>query len=344
VVAWISIAIPYAREKVLNVPKPHPPIRFCLAIAIFLAYGLAAAGQALADEGVPTLPLAAQQVAETGQEATANGAATQTEPVNIVVSIRVDSPGNDGAVSQSNVTVVGVAAGNNSGTRQSGADGGQGGQQAATGQDASVAGQGNQAQPRNVVVSIRVNSPGNNGPVSQANVAVVGVDAGNASLTSQGRPEGRTNSLKTAVPSPQGLRHSAAHAEAADVATAAHGRPSAPRRSARVPGPTRRDAAGSSGRPSSGAAAAHSAGFPAAAARASLSKTLPVRPATSGSTIPRPGVDKPGLSRPALPVSRGTDQPAGVSSLLTLTAVALLGALAVWASSSWLTPAWRRRQ
>src|SRR3954463_7011313 len=40
-------------------------------------------------------------------------------------------------------------------------------QQASTGQAANAAAEATQQQPRNLVISIRINSPGNDGPISQ---------------------------------------------------------------------------------------------------------------------------------------------------------------------------------
>jgi hypothetical protein len=317
----------------------------CLAIGLFLLYLLAAAGNAAAgnplDDGGATVPPteASQQSATTGQTATANGVASQSEPINVVVSVRVNSPGNHGPVSQSNVTVVSVGSGNDSGTTQSGADGQP--QQAATGQDATATGQGSQSHPINLVVSVRINSPGKDGPVSQANVVVVGVDAGNASNTTQSGSAGGKNTPKTAVPLQHALRHTAAPAEAADVRAAAHGRKSAPRRSAQAPGGAGGPAAKSPGRPVSGAAAAHSAGFPAAAARVSSAKRVGSPPAGNTGAIARVVAKVLRSFGSALPVPPRADRPADVSgqaplTLAPLTVIALLGALLVSALSTWL--------
>jgi hypothetical protein len=315
-----------------------------------LSYLLVVAGNALADN--PGLPEVGQQVAETGQDAAANGVATQTEPVNIIISVRIDSPGNDGAISQSNVTVGGVEAGNESGTTQTGGDGQPGaGQQAATGQDAAASGDATQSHPTNIVVSIRINSPGNDGPVSQTNVVVVGVSADNASLTTQTGPAGGENTPKTAVPRPQGLRHRAAPAEVADSSTAKRGRQSAPRRGARVPARAGGHAAKSLGRPVSGAAAAQPAGFPAAAARASEAKLGGNRHAGTAGAVPRAAASLLRHLGSALPAPSPAGQSADASGPVPLTAIALLGALLVWASSTWLggssrqiRAAWGRRR
>ena len=223
-VASITERVPLTRVNMANVTR-----RLSLVTALCALYPLAAAGAGLADD------LAPGQAAATGQQAIANGVATQTGPTNMVVSVRINSPGANGPISQSNVTVVTVGATNGSATSQ-GASGPDGAQQAATGQNAGATGEGTQSQPSNIVISIRINSPGNDGPVSQTNVVAVGVSAGNASSTDQatGSPGGN-QAPRTAVPVTHVLRHGAAPAEAADDTTAAHSHRAAPRRSAPAP-------------------------------------------------------------------------------------------------------------
>jgi hypothetical protein len=59
-------------------------------------------------------------------------------------------------------------------------------QSAGTGQSASSSASSTQTNPSNSNISVRIFSPGNNGPVSQSNNSVAGSAAGNASKTSQG--------------------------------------------------------------------------------------------------------------------------------------------------------------
>jgi len=321
--------------------SPHPQprlsrwLRLCLVAALFSCSALSVAGNALADDPAP---VGTGQEAATGQGATANGVATQTQPINIVITVRIDSPGNDGPISQSNVTVGSADAGNGSATTQTGGDGTDAGQQAASGQDASATGDSTQSQPINIVVSVRVNSPGNDGPISQTNVDVSGAGAGNTSATTQETGSGGSeNALKTASPRSQGLRHSAAPAEAADdVKTATAGRRSAPRRGARTPAHTRGHAAKSLGRPISGAAAAHPAGPPAAVARALPAKRAQSSRAGSAGAIHRAAARVLRRLEPALPASPRVDSPGAGVGLVQLTAIALLGALLLWALSTWL--------
>jgi hypothetical protein len=326
---------------------PHPRLlgwraRLCLAAALCALYPLATAGTAAADDLVPTLPPLAQS-ATTDQGSAANGVVTQSGADNLVISIRIDSPGNDGPISQSNLATGAVGAGNGSDTSQAGAGQPGGSQQAATGQEAGATGQVSQSQPKNVVISVRVNSPGNNGPIAQTNIAGVGVDANNGSATDQtgGKPAGETP--RQAVPRAHALRHGAAPAEAArGTKTAAEARTSqpTPRRSAPAPHTAVGQAEKSLGRPVSGAAAAQTAGFPAAAARASDKEPPALRHAAQAGALRRAAATVLGpVERVRLPaVTPPAGQRAEGAGLLTLTAVALLGALLVWFVSSWVGP------
>src|SRR5919201_1555738 len=58
------------------------------------------------------------QQAKTDQMAVADASGLQQQPTNIVVTIRVDSPGDDGSISQTNVVVGSSNAANTSGTTQ----------------------------------------------------------------------------------------------------------------------------------------------------------------------------------------------------------------------------------
>ncbi len=306
--------------------------RLCLTTALCVLYPLGVAGNALADDLGGS-----GQSAATGQGAAANGVAMQSAPINVVVSVRIDSPGNDGPISQSNVTIVTVGAGSDSGTSQSGAGELGGGQQAATGQDATATGEGTQSQPTNIVVSIRINSPGNDGPISQTNRVAVGVSASNASLTTQtGGSAGGETTPRIAIPMAHALRHGAAPAEAADAKTVAHNRQSAPRRSAPAPRPAGGQAEKSLGRPISGAAAAHTAGVQAAAARASSTKPVESRHAENANPLRQAAASVLRHVERVPAASARAGQQADGAGLMQLTAIALLGALLVWVSSTWL--------
>jgi hypothetical protein len=87
--------------------------------------------------------------------ANAGATSTQTNPTNVNTSVRVNSPGNEGAVNQSNSSNATAAAG---------ASGGPG--SSATSSPTATS---TQTNPSNINVSVRVGSPGNNGPVNQTN-------------------------------------------------------------------------------------------------------------------------------------------------------------------------------
>jgi hypothetical protein len=119
------------------------------------------------------------------QAAGAETSVTQQQPTNVVIEIRIDSPGDNGPISQTNVAIGGANGTNDAATGQNGpADGA--GQDASTDQQAGANTTVTQDQAGNLVVTVRINSPGNNGPVSQTNAAVGSSNAQNTSETSQG--------------------------------------------------------------------------------------------------------------------------------------------------------------
>ena len=144
--------------------------KFMLALVVGMAACLAAAAAAAADPG----PIQVSgQSATTSQQAAAASNATQVDPSNQNISIRVLSPGNDGAVTQSNNAASSAAAGNQSSTGQSATQTAGGGgiqssqQSAATDQVAAELSAAKQLEPSNSNVAIRVLSPGSDGSVYQ---------------------------------------------------------------------------------------------------------------------------------------------------------------------------------
>lgn len=131
------------------------------------------------------------QSADTSQQAAAGSSATQVNPSNTNISIRVLSPGNDGNVSQTNAAGSSAAAGNASTTAQSSGQSAGGGavqsstQSAGTDQVAAALSTAAQLGASNVNVPIRVLSPGNDGNVSQTNAVGSQAAAGNSATTSQ---------------------------------------------------------------------------------------------------------------------------------------------------------------
>ena len=160
-----------------------------------LVLALAGVGTAAAEEGGGA-GQAAGQSAMSGQTAGGSSGASQYGPTNGAMSIRVLSPGNDGAVSQSNATTAGAIAANGNttsqSTNQSQAGGGYGsdyaqvaGQEAKNAQSADADAKAVQLAPSNDAFSIRVLSPGNDGDVTQSNSVAAGAVAANGNETKQ---------------------------------------------------------------------------------------------------------------------------------------------------------------
>jgi hypothetical protein len=158
------------------------------------------------------------QQATTDQAAAAAAAATQQQPTNVVVTVRINSPGDDGPINQTNVVVADADGSNSASTAQNGspaAGGATPGQNAATGQEAGATATASQDGAGNLVVIVRINSPGNNGAISQTNAAGAGANAANTSATSQGQPAAATEppaSASRGAPAPRRPAHKrAAH-------------------------------------------------------------------------------------------------------------------------------------
>jgi hypothetical protein len=147
------------------------------------------------------------QVASTDQSASSNASATQQQPVNVVVSVRINSPGDDGPISQTNV-IAGVSdAANAASTTQGGSASegtdGSADQEASTSQQAGSTATATQQGAQNIVVVVRINSPGDNGSISQGNVDVAVSNAGNESSTAQGGSSGTESAAPTPVAEPK---------------------------------------------------------------------------------------------------------------------------------------------
>jgi len=161
------------------------------ALVLALWFG---AGQAAADGG-SSASQTAGQAAPSGQTADGMGTAYQSGASNNAGSIRVLSPGNDGAVTQSNSTTAGALAANGNKTSQDttqsqlggyGSDQSQiAGQAAKNEQDANADATAVQIAPKNDAQAIRVLSPGNGGDVNQSNSATAGAAALNGNETDQ---------------------------------------------------------------------------------------------------------------------------------------------------------------
>jgi hypothetical protein len=162
---------------------------FIAALTVAMTACLAAAATAAAGDPGPIQ--VSGQSATTSQQAVAGSSATQVAPSNTNISIRVLSPGNDGAVSQTNTAGSSATAGNQGATTQSANQAAAGNgiqtsqQSAGTDQLAVALSAATQLYPSNVNVPIRVLSPGNDGSVTQSNTDTSRADAGNTSTTGQ---------------------------------------------------------------------------------------------------------------------------------------------------------------
>jgi epidermal growth factor receptor substrate 15 len=132
-----------------------------------------------------------QQDASTQQAALAASSATQDHPENSNISVRVLSPGNDGAVRQSNEASSSADAKNTAATTQGSSQTGSGSgvqsstQNADTSQESAALSSAKQVHPENSNVSVRILSPGDGGSVSQKNEAESSANAQNSAPVTQ---------------------------------------------------------------------------------------------------------------------------------------------------------------
>ncbi|MEA2358019.1 MAG: hypothetical protein QOI62_1279 [Solirubrobacteraceae bacterium] len=158
----------------------------CIASVVLLP--ATAAGSAAAAD--PTGTQAIGQTADNLQSASSTATSTQVQPTNQDISVRIMSPGNDGAVTQTNSSAATSAAGNTNTTAQqalqSAGAAGQAALQAAAGkQSADSSATSTQVNPSNQHIAVRIMSPGDAGSVTQANSSAATSAAGNANDTTQ---------------------------------------------------------------------------------------------------------------------------------------------------------------
>ena len=135
----------------------------------------------------------AGQQADSSQAASSNATSTQQAPTNQNIDVRIFSPGDAGAVTQTNSSAAASAAVNANTTDQSatqqqagGADGTQAvGQAASNDQAASSQATSTQTKPTNSNISVRIDSPGNAGAVTQTNSSAAQSAAANLNKTDQ---------------------------------------------------------------------------------------------------------------------------------------------------------------
>jgi hypothetical protein len=141
----------------------------------------------------------AGQHASTDQSAASRARAVQRRPSNSVDSVRIDSPGDDGDVTQSNDNSASSVAGNAAATGQSVSQGGGSGsgsgvqasdQSASTSQDADSAARARQRHPSNSAGGTRISSPGGGGSIDQSNSNSSASEAANAAETVQNTAQG----------------------------------------------------------------------------------------------------------------------------------------------------------
>ncbi len=162
--------------------------KLILALVLTTVVCLVFAAVAAADPGAIQV---SGQSATTAQQAEAASGATQVDPTNTDISIRVLSPGDDGDVSQSNTVGSSATAGNQAATTQTAGQvsGGSGiqtsQQQAGTDQLALALSEAAQIDPTNANLPVRVLSPGSDGSVTQSNTAGSQATSGNAATTGQ---------------------------------------------------------------------------------------------------------------------------------------------------------------
>jgi hypothetical protein len=287
---------------------------------------------------IPTAPAGGSQQAGTEQSAGADTSATQQQPTNIAISIRIDSPGNDGPINQTNVVIGGATGANDASTSQGG---GNGGQNASTDQQAGATTNVSQDAAGNLVVVIRINSPGRNGPISQTNAAAGSSNASNTSATSQGA---------TAPTTPSTLNDNAAGSRLPRRAPRLPARKAAAAPRPRAPGPVatasaaRAPVASGPAEHASDAAAArsthhprHALQAPAATHKASADNSVKAA-SPLGNALADAG-NLLGNVAPAAPIG-GSRQSADVSHsilLSLLAALSLAAAFAAWSQRSlWL--------
>jgi hypothetical protein len=138
---------------------------------------------------------------------TQNGAATaasnQVTPTNLNVVIRIDSPGNDGPVTQTNTSVASATGNNSNATMQEAAQNQTGGgtsagqsqstdQSAPTTQSSSATATSTQTAPLNANIVIRNKSPGDTGPVTQTNSSQATAQAANDNAVNQSAVQTQT--------------------------------------------------------------------------------------------------------------------------------------------------------
>jgi hypothetical protein len=136
------------------------------------------------------------QSAPTTQHADASATSNQVAPTNINISVRIDSPGDNGPVNQTNSSTANAVSNNantsgqdlkqtQGGGRPAGEQSQSAAQSAPTNQVANATSSSKQVAPTNLNITVRNKSPGDEGPVTQTNDSGSSADAGNANASNQ---------------------------------------------------------------------------------------------------------------------------------------------------------------
>jgi hypothetical protein len=186
------------------------------ALLLLLVFG---AGTAAAGE--PTQ--AVGQEASSEQSASSDANATQVNPSNSNVDVRIFSPGDGGDVKQTNAAGALALAGNANTTDQSATQTQSGagtqavGQEASNDQSADAEADATQIKPSNENISVRIHSPGDDGDVKQTNAAAAGAAAGNANSTNQSAEQASGADCKCGGGGTQAVGQSADSKQSADA-------------------------------------------------------------------------------------------------------------------------------
>jgi hypothetical protein len=148
------------------------------------------------------------QNAPSNQTADAGATSTQVGPTNVNVVIRVDSPGNDGPVTQTNLSTATAVSGNTNAVSQdaaqnqtgAGTSGGQAqsaGQTAPATQDSQATADSTQVAPLNANIVVRNKSPGDGAAVTQTNTSQATAQAANQNAVNQSADQTQTQAGAT---------------------------------------------------------------------------------------------------------------------------------------------------
>ena len=155
------------------------------------------------------------QSATSEQQASAASGATQIDPSNTNIDVRVLSPGDNGSVSQTNSATSHATASNANGADQSASQnqGGSGGIQTGTQSagNAQLAGSlstASQLGATNTNIPVRVLSPGSNGSVTQSNTVSSNASSTNHNLADQSAQQNQGGTSCGCQAAPTGIQTS----------------------------------------------------------------------------------------------------------------------------------------